>query len=122
MDISGANTIGARDEDRRKPSMTDEEIYHALKQLPDFDRFPLPAYWYEKFNIPKPTIPTLNEALKYHTKIQNAPGDGRPIEMRGPAPGGVRPLLDPIPIEIKCEPICEHEADVPAQLAEITTS
>jgi len=107
MDISGANTIGARDEDRRKPSMTDEEIYNALKQMPDFDRFPLPAYWYDKFNIPKPTIPSFQEALNLHYKTQNAPGDGRPVELRKPAEGGVRPLLEVAPVEIKCEPIRE---------------
>ena len=35
---------------------TDEELYAILSKMPDFDRYPLPEYWYTKFNIPKPKI------------------------------------------------------------------
>lgn len=99
MDLSGT-PIGSLDSDNRRPSMTDEEMFAVLSKLPDFDRFPLPGYWYSKFNIPKPTIPTFQEALNLHYKTQNAPGDGRPVEIKPLAPGGVRPLLEVAPVEI----------------------
>ena len=86
---------------------TDEEIYNSLKVLPDFDRFPLPKSWYEKFNIPPPKIPTLREALKAHYEAQlaylNSP-DSLPVEVRPPAEGGVRPILEAPPVEMKVIP------------------
>ena len=85
---------------------TDEEIYNSLKDLPDFDRFPLPKDWYEKFNIPPPKIPTLRDALKAHYEAQlaylNSPEV--PVEVRPPAEGGVRPILDVVQAEMKVIP------------------
>ena len=82
---------------------TDEEIYNSLKELPDFDRFPLPKDWYTKFNIPPPKIPTLRDALKAHYEAQlaylNSPEV--PVEIRPPAEGGVRPILEAPPVEMK---------------------
>ena len=84
-------------------TLTDEEIYEHLKKLPDFDRLPLPNYFYEKFNIPPPTILSPMEAIKLATKTANAPGLLIKTEHRDPAPGGVRPLIEvePVPIEVK---------------------
>ena len=97
-------------------SLTDEEIYEQLKNLPDFDRLPLPNYWYEKFNIPFPTIPTLMEALALATRTANAPGPLVKLEHREPAPGGVRPLIEvePVKMEVKTNTSIEDalETDV----------
>lgn len=84
-------------------ALTDEEIYKQLKDLPDFDRFPLPKYFYEKFNIPPPKIPTIQEALKLHIQTANAPGLLCKTEYREAAPGGVRPILEvePVKVEVK---------------------
>lgn len=84
-------------------SLTDEEIYNQLKDLPDFDRLPLPKYFYEKFNIPPPKILSLMEALHLQSKTFNAPGALVKTEYRDPAPGGVRPLIEvePVKIEVK---------------------
>jgi hypothetical protein len=84
-------------------TLTDEEIYNLLKDLPDFDRFPLPKYFYEKFNIAPPKILNLSEALRLHYHTANAPGPLVKTETRQLAPGGVRPLLEApaIPIEVK---------------------
>ena len=84
-------------------SLTDEEIYALLKDLPDFDRLPLPKYFYEKFNIPPPKILSLREALSLQTQVANAPGLLVKTEMREPAPGGIRPLIEvePLKIEVK---------------------
>lgn len=80
-----------------KRQFTDEEIFNELKKLPDFDRLPLPKSWYELFKIPPPKIPTIKEALKAHYETQldylNSPTSPE-VEIRPPADGGVRPLLD----------------------------
>jgi hypothetical protein len=83
--------------------LSDEEIYELLKVLPDFDRLPLPKYFYEKFNIPPPKILTPMEAIKLSISVANAPGPLVKTEYRDPAPGGVRPLLEsePVKIEVK---------------------
>jgi hypothetical protein len=116
MDLSGtAPPLGSLDSDNRRPSMTDEEMFAVLSKLPDFDRFPLPGYWYSKFNIPKPTIPTFQEALNLHYKTQNAPGDGVPIKVMPLAPGGVRPLIEVAPVEV-----ITQRADEGSQENEVT--
>lgn len=77
--------------------ITDEEILNQLKKLPDFDRLPLPKSWYERFHLSPPKIPTMREALKMHYETQlaylNSPTSPE-VEIRPPADGGVRPLLD----------------------------
>lgn len=84
-------------------TLTDEEIYNQLKDLPDFDRLPLPKYFYEKFQIPPPKILTPMEAVSLMFHTANAPGALVKTEIREPAPGGVRPLLEvePLKIEVK---------------------
>ena len=81
-------------------TLTDEEIYNQLKDLPDFDRLPLPKYFYEKFNIPPPKILSLREALALATQTANMPGALVKTEVREPAPGGVRPILEVEPVKM----------------------
>lgn len=83
-------------EERKERQLLDE-----LMKLPDFDRFPLPEHFYAKYNIPKPKILTLMEALKLQSRTDCAPGDGKPLEIRKPAPGGVRPLIQIEPIKME---------------------
>jgi len=86
-------------------TLTDEEIYNALKDLPDFDRLPLPKYFYEKFNIPPPKILTPIEAVRLHEATQMQGGAPYlPPETRDPAPGGVRPLIEVEPVKIEVKP------------------
>ena len=100
-------------------TLTDEEIYNQLKDLPDFDRFPLPKYFYEKFNIPPPKILSLSEALKLQTYTANAPGALVKTEYREPAPGGVRPILEApaLPIEVKQGVSIEDAIETPVDKA-----
>ena len=88
-------------------TFTAEEMFNELKKCPDFDRFPLPKDWYEKFNIPPPKILTLREALKLHYETQlaylNSPNPPE-LEVRPPAEGGVRPLLEVEVPELKVIP------------------
>ena len=48
------------------------------------------------------------EALRQHEFIQNMPGDGK-LEIRPPAPGGLRPLIEvkPLEIEVKTDEVSE---------------
>ena len=85
-------------------TLTDEQIYEQLKDLPDFDRLPLPKYFYEKFNIPPPKILTPMEAIYLMNKTANAPGALVKTEHREPAPGGVRPLIEVEPVKIETLP------------------
>lgn len=84
-------------------TLTDEQIYEQLKDLPDFDRLPLPKYFYDKFKIPPPEILTPMQAIKLQVKTLNAPGPLIKTEVREPAPGGVRvmPESEPLQIEVK---------------------
>jgi hypothetical protein len=82
-------------------ALTDEEIYNQLKDLPDFDRLPLPKYFYEKFNIPPPKILTPMEAVKLAFDVANAPGPLVKTEHREAAPGGVRPLIEVEPVKVE---------------------
>ena len=77
------------EQDRRE-----RQLVETLMTLPDFDRFPLPEHFYAKYNIPKPKILGLMEALRLQNRTECSPGDGRPIEIRKPADGGVRPLIE----------------------------
>lgn len=84
-------------------TLTDEQIYEMLKDLPDFDRLPLPKYFYEKFNIPPPKILSIREALQLQYNTMNAPGLYVKTEFREPASGGLRimPESEPLKIEVK---------------------
>lgn len=84
------------EEDKRE-----RELVEMLRQLPDFDRFPLPEHFYAKYNIPRPKILGLMEALHLQNTTENLPGDGKPIEIRKPAPGGVRPLIEIEPVKME---------------------
>ena len=84
----------------------EKKLMEILMAQPDFERFPFPEYIFKKYNIKKPTIIPLMEALHLHNHIQNLPGDGK-LEIRGPAEGGVRPIpaFDTTNLlEVKSEP------------------
>lgn len=87
-----------------KQSLSDEAIYEMLKDLPDFDRFPLPKYFYEKFKIPPPKILTPMEALTLMERTAMMPGALVKTEIREPSPGGVRPLLEVEPVKVEVLP------------------
>jgi len=84
------------EEDKRE-----RQLMETLMKLPDFDRMPLPEHFYAKYNIPKPKIQTLMESIRLQSRTDGAPGDGRPIEIRKPAPGGVRPLIQVEPVKME---------------------
>jgi hypothetical protein len=91
---------------------TEEELFAELSKLPDFHRFPLPKHWYEKFNIPVPKIPTIKEALRMHYQTQLDFLDKMEYEERQIAEGGVRPLLESAPLDIKVLPLSLKQIDL----------
>ena len=78
---------------KKKTDLTDEEQLEALfklyQQLPDWDRFPMPEIFYNKFGVKKikpVDSPVVTKPMYY--------GQHLPLEIREPAPGGVRKLED----------------------------
>lgn len=81
-----------------------EEAFEQFKQLPDWDRYPMPEVFYEHFKVKKPK-PTngIMEALVYTPPPHASLNKGGKIEIRGPAPDGVREIKDlmSLPVEVK---------------------
>ena len=90
--------------------MTEEEehaLYLSLKDLPDFDCFPLPQHWYKKYNIQQPGLINPREFMEsgYTLKMQFAKKD-LPTITKGPVKdedGNIKllPFLDPPKIEVE---------------------
>ena len=80
-----------------------EELLEQFKQLPDWDRYPLPEAYYTTFNLKKPKAATLSELICYNPPPYESLNEGGKTELRGPVPGGVRQLPEaaPLPVEVK---------------------
>jgi hypothetical protein len=88
---------------------TDEELYNAMKDLPDFDCMPIPSSWFKKFNIPlreavapKEFIES-NYTLKRSVEIKDLP----PIIIDEPQRNGVLmevPKEEEIKVEVVSRP------------------
>jgi hypothetical protein len=84
-----------------------EELFALFKDVPDFDRFPMPEVFYERFNIKKPK--PIDSPVVMPKK--NFGSEFVPIEFRGPLEGGVREIsLTPaLPVDVKV--IKDNELD-----------
>lgn len=81
---------------------TVEEAFEQFKQLPDWDRFPMPEVFYEHFKLKKPQpAVSLMEALTYTPPPYQPLNTSGKIEIRKPAEGGVREIkeLMVLPVE-----------------------
>ena len=78
-----------------------EEVFEQYKKLPDWDRFPMPEVFYEKYNVKKPQPASIQESVSMNPFMMAIAGG--PIEKREPAPGGVREIKDymTLPVEVK---------------------
>ena len=74
---------------------TDEQLYAELKDLPDFDRLPLPEHWYAKFKIERPSAINMKQYLSDKSLFARMfdPNVER-VYINEPAPGGIRPILE----------------------------
>jgi len=95
-----------------KTKFTDEELYEGVKDLPYFKHLPLPKHWYKKFNIPVPEPVSFQTYAMERRWMEHKFDEGITYEVRNePAPGGVRPLLEPeeIPMEVISESVSESQ-------------
>ena len=95
-----------------KVMFTDEELYEGIKDLPYFKNLPLPKHWYKKFNIPVPQPISFQTYAMERRWMEHKFDEGITYEVRNePAPGGVRPLLEPeeIPMEVISESVSESQ-------------
>lgn len=98
------------------PTLTEEEedqLYHQLRELPDFLSYPLPARWFKKYNIP-PIEPTnVKEYIhsNYAFKMMFASKDLPPIIIDEPQrdlSGNIKLVkmveTEPIEVEVVSKP------------------
>ena len=83
----------------------ERDLYEALKDLPDFDCFPIPQSWFKKFNIPPRGVVNPREFIEsnYTMKMSIAPKDLPPLIINEPQKDGkLFPLIaeEPIPVEL----------------------
>lgn len=96
---------------------TVEETFEQFKQLPDWDRFPLPEVFYEHFKVKKPQPPvSIMDSLAYTPPPYQSMNTNGKIEIRKPAEGGVREIkeLQELPVEqtfIKDETETDNQQD-----------
>jgi hypothetical protein len=95
-------------------SEKEDELYNALKDLPDFDRLPLPESWYKKYNLRRPEPVDFKTFAMERRWLAHKYDSDLTFEIRKePAPGGVRPILEsePIPVEIIQKPIDQTSSE-----------
>jgi len=81
---------------------TDEELYAQLKDMPNFEKFPLPEHWYKKFNIVKPKAMSFQEFALSRAWLEHKFDSDMTYEIRKePAPGGVRPIIEVEPPQME---------------------
>ena len=80
-----------------------EELFEEFKKLPDWERFPMPEAFYEHFKIKKLQPASITEAVCYQPPPFESLNEKGKIEVRDPAPGGVREIKDylQLPVEVK---------------------
>lgn len=103
-----------------KTMFSDEELYEGVKDLPYFKHLPLPDHWYKKFNIPKPQPVSFQTFAMERRWLDHKFDEGITYEVRTePAPGGVRPILEPepIPMEVISGSVSESQQLTPEDLA-----
>ena len=102
-----SNTSGLTDKE-------EVELLYALKQLPDFECLPIPAYWFEKYKLaPRAAVgPKEYIEANHAMKMAVAPKDLPPIIIDEPQQGGklVTPApFESVPIEVRSRPFVVPE-------------
>jgi len=79
-----------------------EEVFEQFKQLPDWEKYPMPEVFYEHFKIQKPKPSNgIQECLSYQPPLSLPLNNGK-VEIRKPAEGGVREIKEyqVLPVEV----------------------
>lgn len=79
-----------------------EEVFEQFKQLPDWERFPLPEVVYKQFNLKKPQPASVMECVTYSPPPHHSLNKNGKVEIRKPAEGGVREINEflTLPVEV----------------------
>jgi hypothetical protein len=82
---------------------TFEEAFEEFKKVPDWDRFPLPEFMYEKYGIKKPRTGDVMDIVTYSAPPHQSLNKNGKVELLPLAEGGVRKIeLGPeLPTEVK---------------------
>ena len=81
-----------------------EELFQQFKQLPDWERYPMPEVFYEHFKVPKPKQSlSVVECITYQPPPYQSLNENGKTEIRGPVEGGVREIKEfaQLPVEVK---------------------
>lgn len=80
-----------------------EEVFEQFKQIPDWQLYPMPEVFYEKFNVKKPKPVDFRETIHYTPPPYQSLNVNGKVEERPPLPGGVREIKDlqQLPVEVK---------------------
>ena len=96
-----------------EPTMTDDEIFQMMKASPEFEFFPKPATWFKKYGLepikPRNFKEYLEDDAYFKARAQVVT---EKVIIKGPQPGGVRPVPPPevIPVEITSRPVDPSES------------
>lgn len=95
----------------------EEEFLNELKQLPDFECFPIPSHWFAKYNLAPRSVINPKEYLEsnYAMKMAFAPKDLPPIIINEPQQGGKLVAVQPpenIKVEVVSRPFVLKEGEM----------
>ncbi len=81
-----------------------EEAFEQFKQLPDWDKYPMPDVFYSHFNLPKPkpSSGSVMDMLTYSPPPSLSLNKRGKVEVKGPLEGGVREVqfAEAPPVEV----------------------
>lgn len=99
-----------------------EEAFEQFKQLPDWDRFPMPEVFYQHFNLkkPQPSV-SLMESLAYQPPPHQSLNKDGKVEIRKPAEGGVREIKEYLTLPVEQTFLRDQTDDDTPQDSEQTT-
>lgn len=82
----------------------EQEAYDLIKDLPDFENYPIPTSWFKKFNIPPRNPTSVRDYLKenHAMKMANAPKQLPPLIVREPQQNGkLVKMIEEEPIKVE---------------------
>jgi hypothetical protein len=99
-----------------------DEAFEQFKQLPDWDRFPMPEVFYNHFNLKKPQpAGSLMETLAYTPPPHQSLNKKGKVEIRGPAEGGVREITEFLTLTVEQTLLTDQsDDDTPQDLSSAT--
>lgn len=86
-----------------------ERFLAEWRKVPDWDRYPLPEFFYTKFNVPKPK-PNNDLMTAIYAQLDPPPHEFLGKEERDKAPGGVREIVVE---DVVSEVINEEPSEMP---------